>query len=1115
VNIIRTLGRTQALLFALAAFALTAHAQTSNPLVVSPSALNFNSSGPFSQAVTVSSSTGAAIPFTTTLAGSWITVNPATGTTPQAVTVTVNPAGLTGTNVGFVNFTSGTNTVPVQVTFNATGSTGGASALSATPSSLTFNFQPGSTTAVTQQLQVATSSPQVTSFTASTVTSNNGNWISVNPSSATVSPTTPATLNVAVTPTGLTAGTYNAVIALNPPGTTGITVPVLVNVATPSALNVTPTQLNFAFQSGTTPGPPAQTLTVTSVSGSQVSFTADPTTTSCGSNWLVVNPRTSATPASITVQINTSGLQPGTCAGQIVITAPGTATPTQTIPVNLLVSTNPLLQVPTVGPTFNFQLGSNTAIPAQNVQITSSGAPIAFTVTATPVTGGVNFLTVTPTSGTTPQAIALSVNPTVLSGLAPGTYTENVTVTSPGAGNSPQTFPVTLVVGNNPVLIPSQPSVTFNYQIGQTPPSSQIVTLASSGTPLNYVVTTTSTNCGAFLSASPVSGITQGVQGSQGQLIISVNTQGITAPASCTGTVTVTVPGSTAPPLVIPVTLNASTSPLLNASVSAISVTALAGSTAITQQIISLTSTDFVTPLNFTAVAATNPAGLTWLSVAPNTGTTPSNLNVIVNPVNLPVGVYTGTITVSSTSPNVPTQNIPVTLKVVSAFITATPTSLAFSQALGGPAPANQTIEVTGLPAGTTIGASATMFTGTGWLTVTPNPTAGTVTVSANAGQLSQGVYQGLVTIIAPGANPSPLYVPVTLTVGSPQTLVLAAQSVSFSFQAGAATLPASQTIQLTSIGGNVPFTTSFTPATGGAFVTVSPASGTTPGPITIALNQTVVRQLGPGTYTGTIAVSSPNIPNGTQLINVSLTIAPQGPPSVTAIANAASNTPGAVAPGEIISIYGTGIGPNTPAVFQLNAQNLVPTTLSGVRVTFDGTAAPLLFVSSTQINAIVPYEMAGRTTTSVIVQGPGGSSSPISLRVADTAPAIFSLGQNGTGQGAILNQNASVNGPANPAAKGSIISIYATGEGVVPGAATGSVTTTTGPNFPKPAATISVTIAGVQAQILYAGEAPGLVSGVLQVNAMVPAGVASGNLPVVLTAGPNSSLPNITVAVQ
>jgi hypothetical protein len=262
-----------------------------------------------------------------------------------------------------------------------------------------------------------------------------------------------------------------------------------------------------------------------------------------------------------------------------------------------------------------------------------------------------------------------------------------VTVTSPGSGNSPQTFPVTLVVSNNAVLTSSQPSVTFNYQIGQTAPSSQILTLASSGTPLNYTVATTSNNCNGFLSAGPINGITQGVQGSQGQLIISASTQGITSAASCTGTVTVSVPGSTAPPLVIPVTLNASTTPLLNISQPAISVTALAGSTSITQQIVSLTSTDFTTALNFTAVASTNPAGLTWLSVAPNSGSTPSNLNVIINPANLPVGVYTGTITVASSSPNVPTQNIPVTLNVVSAFITASPTAVNFSQSLGGPQP--------------------------------------------------------------------------------------------------------------------------------------------------------------------------------------------------------------------------------------------------------------------------------------------------------------------------------------------------------------------------------------------------------------------------------------------
>jgi uncharacterized protein (TIGR03437 family) len=109
------------------------------------------------------------------------------------------------------------------------------------------------------------------------------------------------------------------------------------------------------------------------------------------------------------------------------------------------------------------------------------------------------------------------------------------------------------------------------------------------------------------------------------------------------------------------------------------------------------------------------------------------------------------------------------------------------------------------------------------------------------------------------------------------------------------------------------------------------------------------------------------------------------------------------------------------------------------------------------------------------------------------------------------------VNGTNKPAAKGSVVQIFGTGEGqLVPSVATGSVTPGV-PPFPKPVATnISVTIGGQPAQIQYAGEAPTLVSGVIQINAVVPNSVASGNQPVVVTIGTNTNnTQSITVAVQ
>jgi uncharacterized protein (TIGR03437 family) len=925
---------------------------------------------------------------------------------------------------------------------------------------------------------------------------------------------TPGTMNVSVTPTGLAAGVHNAVVALSPPGTNGTTVSVTVTIGGTSALTLSPTSLAFAYQTGTA-NPAQQNIQITSSTGSPVSYTAAATTTTCGANWLVLTTSSGSTPSTLGVQINPTNLVAGNCAGQITISAPGTNTPTQTVPVTLLVSNNPLLQVPSTGATFNYQTGGS--IPAaQSVQITSSSTPIAFTAAATPVTGGANFLTVTPTSGTTPQALSLALNTSVLAGLAPGTYTENVTITSGGAGNSPQSFPVTLVVSNVPVLTASQPSANFNFQIGQAAPQSQVITLSSTGGPLNYSFATTTTNCTGFLSATPSTGTTAVPPGQSGQVVVAVNTSGITNPTTCNGTLSVTVPGTTNTPLTIPVTLNTSNTPLLNAGQQAVKVTAVAGSTTSTAVIIPLTSTDGATALNFTATASTNPAGLTWLSVTPNTGSTPNNLNLTINPTGLAAGVYQGSISLTSTSPNVPAQTIPITLTVASAAVTAAPATLSFAQALNGPQPASQTIQITGVPSGTTVGASATVFNGAGWLTAAAGGTPGTVTVTANGASLSQGIYQGVVTVLVPGTIPSPLYVPVTLTVGNPQTLAITPNTLSFNLQAGSATVPNPQTVQLSSTGGNVPYTATFTPASGGNFLTVTPASGNTPSALTIALNPAVVSKLNAGTYTGAVIITSTSVPNGNQVLNVTLTVAPPGPPTVGAVVNAASNQPGSIVPGELVSIYGTGIGPATAVNLQLLPNGNVATTLGNTSVSFDGIVAPLTYVSANQINAIVPYEVAGRATTTVVVQRAGVNSPSISVRVTDTAPAIFSLTQTGSGQGAILNQDGTVNGTPTAAARGSVVQIFATGAGQLnPGGVTGSVTSSAGPTFPQPVGPVSVTIGGQPATVQFAGSAPALVSGVLQVNAVVPQNVALGSQPIVLTVGNNSSLGNITVAVR
>ncbi len=175
---------------------------------------------------------------------------------------------------------------------------------------------------------------------------------------------------------------------------------------------------------------------------------------------------------------------------------------------------------------------------------------------------------------------------------------------------------------------------------------------------------------------------------------------------------------------------------------------------------------------------------------------------------------------------------------------------------------------------------------------------------------------------------------------------------------------------------------------------------------------------------------------------------------TITAVLNAANYGNGAVSPGEIVTIFGTAIGPSTPAGLELDRNGNVSTSLGGVQVLFNGIPAPLTYVSGAQINAVVPYEIGGTLSFSVQVKFLGQTSNAFPLTSSPTAPALFTANGSGTGPGAILNQDNSYNGPANPAPKGSYVVLYLTGEGeTVPAGVTGKVTTvsTTGPLTPQP----------------------------------------------------------------
>lgn len=220
------------------------------------------------------------------------------------------------------------------------------------------------------------------------------------------------------------------------------------------------------------------------------------------------------------------------------------------------------------------------------------------------------------------------------------------------------------------------------------------------------------------------------------------------------------------------------------------------------------------------------------------------------------------------------------------------------------------------------------------------------------------------------------------------------------------------------------------------------------------------------------------------------------------------------VAPGEIVTIFGSGLGPLTAAGAQFTADGkFLATTTGGTQVLFDGVAAPIVFSYTGQLSAIVPYEVDGKTSTTVQIIYNGQTSNAVSLPVVSAAPALFTAAASGSGQAAIYNHDALANAQY-PEPVGQIIVLYGTGEGQTePPGVTGALAKSV---YPKPANPVSVTIGGQDAKILYQGAVPDLVAGIFQVNALIPVAVTPGPaVPVLLTVNGISSRNDVTMSVM
>jgi uncharacterized protein (TIGR03437 family) len=237
-------------------------------------------------------------------------------------------------------------------------------------------------------------------------------------------------------------------------------------------------------------------------------------------------------------------------------------------------------------------------------------------------------------------------------------------------------------------------------------------------------------------------------------------------------------------------------------------------------------------------------------------------------------------------------------------------------------------------------------------------------------------------------------------------------------------------------------------------------------------------------------------------------------PFSVGAVSNAASSVQGGVAPGEIVALFGAGIGP--PSLTQFTVANgAIGNQIAGTQVLFNGIPAPLLYVSSSLIAAIVPYGVAQAPSADIVVSYQGANSAGLVAPVVSAAPGIFTASATGSGQAAAVNQDGSINSAANPAKAGSVISLYITGSGLTTPAETDGQLVNASPP-PVSVLTVTAQIGGQQATVTYAGATPTQVSGLTQVNVQIPAGIQTGTaVPVAVEAGGTAAQSGVTIAVQ